>query len=151
MAFQYPRGSDAWTGTVPRDTDVLITHTPPKWHHDLSHGMGDEFLLQEVWRVKPLLHVFGHVHAAPGREGCWWDETQRAYERIMDRGQRGILGDAFNIGSMVDGVILIIHGLMGILWSKIWGGEVKGSIMVNATLTVGSTGKLGNPPMIVYL
>ncbi|KAI9848368.1 MAG: hypothetical protein M1830_007290, partial [Pleopsidium flavum] len=29
FAFQYERGKDEWSGTVPRETDVLVTHTPP--------------------------------------------------------------------------------------------------------------------------
>ena len=52
FAFQYPRGQDAWLGTVPDDTDILVTHTPPKFHLDLPRGMGCEWLLQECWRIK---------------------------------------------------------------------------------------------------
>jgi predicted MPP superfamily phosphohydrolase len=56
-AFQYERGKDAWSETVPRDTDILVTHTPPKYHLDLSlpQGLGCEHLLKEVERVKPVL------------------------------------------------------------------------------------------------
>ena len=150
-AFGYPPDKDAWTGTIPRDTDILITHTPPRWHCDLSHGMGDENLLREIWRVRPSLHVFGHIHWGVGKEYAWWDETQAAYERIMRRGKRGIMRDAFNIGSMVDGARLAFYGGMGIIWNRIWGGDTRGSILVNGALSVGSTGRLGNRPSVVYL
>lgn len=29
FAFQYPMSKDAWVGTIPRGTDVLITQTRP--------------------------------------------------------------------------------------------------------------------------
>jgi predicted MPP superfamily phosphohydrolase len=35
FAFQYNQEDDAWTGTIPRNIDVLVTHTPPKYHRDL--------------------------------------------------------------------------------------------------------------------
>ncbi|KAK4917407.1 hypothetical protein LTR28_013297, partial [Elasticomyces elasticus] len=60
FAFQYPRGTDAWSDTLPKDLDVLLTHAPPKYHLDLPAALGCEWLLKEVWRVKPRLHIFGH-------------------------------------------------------------------------------------------
>lgn len=48
------------------DTDVLITHGPPAGILDLcSHGerVGCDELLREVMdRIKPKIHVFGHIH-----------------------------------------------------------------------------------------
>ncbi|KAL1999678.1 hypothetical protein VTN02DRAFT_4191 [Thermoascus thermophilus] len=69
-AFTYPAHHDAWSSTVPPDTDILVTHTPPAYHRDLSpvFSAGCPFLLAETWRVRPALHVFGHVHAAYGVE-----------------------------------------------------------------------------------
>jgi predicted MPP superfamily phosphohydrolase len=77
FAFQYPRGLDAWTDTVPSNIDILVTHTPPKYHLDLfSPWLGCEHLLREVWRTKPRLQVFGHVHGGAGRQTVWWNEGQ---------------------------------------------------------------------------
>ncbi|KAL1840580.1 hypothetical protein VTJ49DRAFT_312 [Mycothermus thermophilus] len=85
-AFQYPRGEDVWAGTVPRDVDILITHGPPKAHLDLQ-GIGCEHLLSELWRVRPRLHVFGHVHGGAGTEWLQFDALQAIYERtVRDRG-----------------------------------------------------------------
>lgn len=67
FAFQYTRGQDAWSGTIPYDTDILVTHSPPRHHLDLPRGMGCEWLLKEVWKVRPRLHVSGHVHCGHGR------------------------------------------------------------------------------------
>lgn len=54
---------------IPDDTDVLITHGPPANILDAtSHGarVGCPRLLSQVKRIKPSLHVFGHIHEAYG-------------------------------------------------------------------------------------
>lgn len=56
---------------VPVDTDVLITHGPPKHILDLAVGehAGSIALRTEVqWRIKPKLHVFGHIHEGYGTQ-----------------------------------------------------------------------------------
>ncbi|KAG6612275.1 Calcineurin-like phosphoesterase [Phytophthora cinnamomi] len=71
-AFNLPRGDallKQWRH-IPTDTDVLITHTPPMGHGDLVgyQNVGCADLLREVEdRVRPKLHVFGHVHEGYGR------------------------------------------------------------------------------------
>ncbi|KAL2267553.1 hypothetical protein VTJ83DRAFT_4830 [Remersonia thermophila] len=85
-AFQYPRGENVWTGTVPQGVDILVTHGPPKAHLDLQ-GIGCEHLLSELWRVRPRLHIFGHVHEGSGTEWLQFDGLQAMYERtVRDRG-----------------------------------------------------------------
>lgn len=63
---------------IPDDTDVLITHEPPYGTLDKPHILakhaGCQYLLGAVLRVKPKLHVFGHVHGGYGRE-CAWNMT----------------------------------------------------------------------------
>ncbi|KAL2200450.1 Metallo-dependent phosphatase-like protein [Corynascus similis CBS 632.67] len=81
-AFQYPRSVDVWTGTIPDDVDVLITHGPPRAHLDLLQ-LGCTHLLRELWRVRPRLHVFGHVHEGAGTEWLQFDELQDALERTV--------------------------------------------------------------------
>jgi len=55
---------------IPEDTDVLITHGPPFGILDIvpDSGLhsGCHELLEAVVRVRPRLHVFGHVHGAHG-------------------------------------------------------------------------------------
>lgn len=50
--------------------DILITHGPPKLHLDKRdfHRAGCPHLAVEVARLRPRLHVFGHIRAAAGRE-----------------------------------------------------------------------------------
>ena len=56
---------------IPFDTNILLTHTPPYGINDLKkldpEPQGCKNLLKEVTeRVKPKLHLFGHIH---GRNG----------------------------------------------------------------------------------
>lgn len=81
-AFQYPRSKDVWTDAVPTDVDILITHCPPRAHLDIL-TIGCNYLLKEVWRVKPKLHVFGHVHEEHGAQWINFDALQNAYEDIV--------------------------------------------------------------------
>ncbi|KAJ4342291.1 hypothetical protein N0V87_001277 [Didymella glomerata] len=149
-AFQYPRGSDAWSETVPEDVDILVTHTPPKYHLDLSmpRGLGCEHLLRELERVKPALHVFGHVHWGAGVEVLHWDRAHEAYVKGMgteSRYTRGVLNPRlwWNV------VRVAYRGVRELLWDRVWGGQSEGTILVNAALTKGNTGKLGNPVRVV--
>jgi len=87
--FQYPRPppgrrrphEDSQWFHIPDGTDVLITHGPPKCHLDMNNGCID--LLDALWRVKPKLHVFGHIHAARGTETLTWSNVQSSYEDIL--------------------------------------------------------------------
>jgi Icc-related predicted phosphoesterase len=66
-AFNLPRGTllkEKWD-KIPTNTDVLITHGPPRGHGDrTSDGRheGCDDLLDAIRRIKPRLHVFGHIH-----------------------------------------------------------------------------------------
>src|ERR1017187_3256692 len=55
---------------IPSDTDVLVTQGPPYGILDQSpdsdYHAGCQQLLAAVRRVKPMLHIFGHVHAGYG-------------------------------------------------------------------------------------
>jgi Icc-related predicted phosphoesterase len=71
MAFNLPRGKplrEKWA-LIPPGIDILITHTPP-------YGIGDRTtrgdlvgcrdLLEAVRRLRPRIHVFGHIHEGYG-------------------------------------------------------------------------------------
>jgi len=151
FAFQHARHENAWTDTVPMETDILVTHTPPKYHLDLPSTMGDANLLNEAWRVKPALHVFGHVHAGYGREKIFWDGCQRTFENVTARKDAGIWGDWLDAGVWMDFVKMVYHGIKGLLWARVWKGVSQGGMMLNVSLSVRSTGKIGNPPSWVDL
>ncbi|KAF2837958.1 Metallo-dependent phosphatase [Patellaria atrata CBS 101060] len=77
-AFQYD-SADApkiWAA-IPLDSDVVITHTPPKGHCDWTTNTrgpkeGCEMLRRALWRVRPSLAICGHVHGARGVERVRW-------------------------------------------------------------------------------
>lgn len=70
-AFQKQRGAELkvhWE-QIPEDTDVLITHGPPKGFGDINRRderFGDEDLLTRVLEVKPQIHCYGHAHHGYG-------------------------------------------------------------------------------------
>lgn len=104
--FQYETGESMfWSGKVPMQTDVLITHMPPRFHLDLD-GSGDRSLLDEVQRTKPLLHVFGHLHASRGQDWLTSDAFERAYIRSCSQG-----GSVWGVCSMAVYVLLSMFGL----------------------------------------
>ena len=146
---------------MPDDVDILITHNPPKWHLDLPQagGLGDEFELKEVWRVKPTLHVFGHVHSGHGRENVWWDKSQKAFEEVREMAygsgrkpySQPILAELFNISLYTKGAVMLFEDVKGVLWNRLWKGARQGGVMVNAALTYQTTNKLKNKPHVVDL
>lgn len=99
MKNRGPEMAEHWK-KIPDKVDVLITHGPPFGHLDLSNNWNDatgkkfddhlgcEELKKAVERVKPLLHVFGHIHGSGERQE-WLERedgttTQFANASIMD-------------------------------------------------------------------
>lgn len=64
---------------TPFDTDIVVTHTPPKYHLDERsdrRSVGCSSLRERLWRVRPLLSIHGHVHESRGVEIVKWDLMQ---------------------------------------------------------------------------
>lgn len=54
---------------IPENTDILITHTPPKNILDFTlnnRNVGSESLLERLKDIKPKINVFGHIHEDRG-------------------------------------------------------------------------------------
>ena len=123
--------------------------------------MGDEFELKEVWRVKPTLHAFGHVHSGAGVEHCWWDESQRlweeylkgAYSKPAERAasHRLPLTELLDFPLWWKGITAIVEDVRGLMWTRLWGGARQGGFMVNGALTYRTTNRLLNKPRVVTL
>ncbi|OAA68408.1 phosphoric ester hydrolase [Niveomyces insectorum RCEF 264] len=161
-SFQYERSSPPWQDTIPAGVDILVTHPPPRYHLDL--GIGCAGLLQEVWRVRPKLNVFGHIHWGAGRQVVFWDASQRAYEVLMeadkaDVGVRGLLsslaalpGRLLNLGRLL--ATAVVTSLLLPLWlvaptSRV--GRTNGTVLINAGQMHGNTGRLGRNVQVVDL
>ena len=72
-AFNYDREGDIAEkifSKIPKNTDVLMTHGPPSGILDGSpHGrLGCPELRKAVDRIKPKVHIFGHIHERYGVE-----------------------------------------------------------------------------------
>jgi predicted phosphodiesterase len=77
-AFNLPRLGDElkkYWDMIPNDTDVLITHGPPNEARDFVNNwrqpvrnVGCELLRFRVEQIKPLVHIFGHIHESYGVE-----------------------------------------------------------------------------------
>lgn len=71
LAFNLDRGPDirAKWDLIPTGTDILVTHGPP-WGHGDETARGEKVgchdLLEAVERLRPRLHVFGHIHEGYG-------------------------------------------------------------------------------------
>ncbi|HNC99840.1 MAG TPA: metallophosphoesterase, partial [Myxococcota bacterium] len=71
-AFNLDRGEPlrrVWQ-KIPDGIDILVTHGPPKGILDrVQRGgeVGCEELREALRRVRPRLHVFGHIHEAYGQ------------------------------------------------------------------------------------
>ncbi len=70
-AFNLQRGEEIrrkWD-LIPDNTDVLITHGPPHGYGDRTRSgdlVGCQDLLEVVERIRPRLHVYGHIHEGYG-------------------------------------------------------------------------------------
>lgn len=70
-AFNLPRGDalrEKWD-LIPGHTDVLITHGPPLGQGDRIYSgdqVGCDELTKAVERIRPKLHIFGHIHESYG-------------------------------------------------------------------------------------
>jgi len=79
---------------IPDDTDVLITHGPPRGYldqaapHKKSEHLGCDDLLDAVLRVKPKVHVFGHIHGGYGY--ARFQETQFYNASIVDEAYKPV-------------------------------------------------------------
>jgi Icc-related predicted phosphoesterase len=73
---------------IAADTDILVTHGAPYGILDKASGSdrheGCQQLFAAVQRVKPMLHVFGHVHGAFGTYST--EDTLFVNAALPDRG-----------------------------------------------------------------
>lgn len=58
-----------WGIAIPPDSDIVVTHGPPKGVLDLSYDTegklefcGDKSLMNRIKEINPILMLFGHIH-----------------------------------------------------------------------------------------
>lgn len=98
--------------------------------------------------------MFGHVHSGAGREAVFFDEAQRAFEKLMARPKRGLLLDLLvPHAGWLDAFKVLLYGVNAVLfkWVMLGPGPNNGSLMVNAAQMYRNTGKMGNTIQVVDL
>ena len=134
-----------WKGSVPADTDILLTHGPPKGHLDTYNGetKGCPHLLKEIWRLrkdkgKLKMVVFGHIHDGYGHEILSFDARQRYFDGVM-AGEMGWLAV----------VVLVLMWCLGKTGMIEKGKKEKVVRLVNAAHLVNHGSKEGRKPVVV--
>lgn len=143
-AFQYPPIRSVWTDSVPLDTDVLLTHGPPKGHLD-QESKGCPQLLKEIWRVRPNLVVFGHIHDGHGQQDIVYDAIDAAYDGVM-AGDRGI------VAVLLMAFLILLRSLSETLLVFKWFQSVsprRCTTLVNAAVVTRKSGQERQQPAIV--
>lgn len=75
FGYESHRAKEIWD-EIPVDTDIVVTHTPPKYHCDERsdrRAAGCEALRCRLWTVRPRLAICGHVHESRGAEVIKWN------------------------------------------------------------------------------
>ncbi|KAL2203836.1 Metallo-dependent phosphatase [Sarocladium strictum] len=134
-AFQYPRADDVWSNVVPAETDILITHGPPRAHLDLLN-LGCNHLLGELWRVRPALHVFGHVHEGYGQKWLNYDGVQEVFEKTVVA-RRGLVN-----------VLTLLKEALRWCWTPFKAPE---TLLVNPAMAGGFRDKATRQPVVVVI
>jgi predicted phosphohydrolase len=141
-AFQYPTIQNVWKDFIPIDTDILLTHGPPKGHLDVYEtSKGCEWLMRELWNKKPRLVVFGHIHAGHGIEQLDWGYVQKLYDRV-------VVGDAGLLSVILMAFVRLADNIWYIL-SRSWKRDV--STLVNAAVVSGRNNVGNLPPSVIYI
>ena len=63
MAFNLTNLYENWLN-IPKDTDILLTHTPPFGYGDDNFGCLE--LMLKIMEIKPKYNIFGHIHEGYG-------------------------------------------------------------------------------------
>jgi calcineurin-like phosphoesterase family protein len=139
-AFQYPPMQNIWKDLIPDDTDVLLTHGPPKGHLDVYEmSRGCEWLTRELWNKKPRLVVFSHIHAGHGIESLDWGFVQRLYDQL-------VVGDA----GLLTVILVAFAQLPGKMWYILSRSPKRGtSTLINAAVVEGKNNVGNMPPRII--
>lgn len=141
-AFQHPPIRDVWSNRISAETDVLLVHGPPKGYLD-HDGLGNHFLVKEIWRVRPQLVVFGHIHAGYGQETVRFDSMRKLYDgiRLGDRGVAAVL---------LMGLFLIMYALTRFIPFR-RPKEVATTTLVNAAVVGGFKNQISRPAITVEI
>ena len=98
--------------------DGYLAHAWSAAGHLDAAGKGTEWLTRELWRARPRLVVFGHIHEARGIEEMRWGYEDAVY-------------DGVNCGEK--GLVSVLAMALVVIWQRVLGG-VSGSAVGSTTL-----------------
>lgn len=163
FAFQYPRSDAAeqWAASVPAATaaggrpriDLLVTHGPGRGHCDGSRrDAGCPELARTLWRVRPAVHVFGHIHAGRGAELLPFDPAQRWWETVCSRAKpaRGG-GGRWTWADVARLAVLLARHALARYWPGVRGAGDRATVAVNAAVKGGLRDRLIRRPVVVVI
>ena len=103
---------ELWS-SIPDDTDIIISHGPPKGILDLSYNMkndlemcGCEALRKRCLKIQPKLVCFGHIHSMEGIVNAGYLK-QADHDTIYSNGSV-VLDGKFDKGAVTNGNIFEI-------------------------------------------
>lgn len=144
-AFQYhPNSSEHWEtifSSLERKPDIIVTHGPPRHHLDRRdfHRAGCPYLSEEICRIRPRLHIFGHIHASYGREDIVLDGPQKIYEEVIT----GLAGWASLVWMTLEVASARVKAIFGIRDTG------KMTTFANAAVVGGPNNELRNAPFVI--
>ncbi|KAL2131944.1 hypothetical protein VTI74DRAFT_4426 [Chaetomium olivicolor] len=146
-AFQYSpaTGHAHWSerlGHLPEALDIIVTHGPPKLYLDRRDipQAGCPCLLAEISRIRPRLHVFGHIHAAYGREDVVLDAIRQTHDDVQ-------IGRV-QWDTIVCMAVLVLWARAKRLFVRV---NERTSTFVNAAAVSGRNNELTNEPIVVEI
>lgn len=145
FAFQYPPIRKVWEGRVPDDTEVLLVHGPPRGYLD-NGGKGCPQLLKEIWRIRPRLVVFGHIHAGYGQRLLRYDDGVEAAYASVFMGSRGILAVCYLAWNIT---LQKVRRVLPFFLSP--SNDSSYGLLVNAALMKGASGSGTREPSVVQI
>ncbi|KAK4212684.1 phosphoesterase [Rhypophila decipiens] len=146
-AFQYTdeEGERNWSSK--EETVILITHGPPNLYLDKRdfHRAGCPYLLDAIYKLRPRLHVFGHIHNAYGvQEDVVLDRVRQAHDDVM-----------IGWGGIRTIVLMLFFGIWERLRGHISFGKKRDrgrvTTFVNASIVAGMDNHLQNEPIVVEI
>jgi predicted phosphodiesterase len=139
FGFQHDPDKDIWANTVPDGTDILLAHGPPAVHLDEGKGCGH--FLKEIWRTRPKLLVFGHIHDGRGEGIITFDRVQACYENVL-----------LGVRPWINVFKLMSYTLSQVLRrTAVAGNSTLSTHLVNAAMVTGHGNEDRRNPIITYI
>ncbi|KIY50009.1 hypothetical protein FISHEDRAFT_65015 [Fistulina hepatica ATCC 64428] len=136
----YLEDSETMVTACGRSLRIFGSPRTPRYgnaHHLDAGGLGCEALLRALWVVRPLVHVFGHVHAGRGVERVRWSPAQQAQERLCA-----------GIGEWLD-IIRVVSELIRLMVFGRYRVSVQETTLVNAACVHGWRDELRGAAFVV--